>query len=158
VSILDGLPAGLRKVILGSRMYRNINWSGVRADYDDLRSVNNLKDAEDRVETSDLALAEVVSSRIVGLDAHRLMLDLDVPAELIASSTPGHSHLYVDVAMTWDKLEPLLRALGDAGIIETGYAKVSIARKQTFLRLPWVKKGFETFRGTPESVEEFLAS
>ena len=71
---------------------------------------------------------------------HALLLDLDVPAYLVPSSTPGHSHLYVDVRIPESKYMKLLEALGNAGVIEDGYVVASQARGGTALRLPWVKK------------------
>jgi hypothetical protein len=71
---------------------------------------------------------------------HSIMLDLDVPAKLVPSSTHGHSHLYIDVRTTWPKYEALLNALADAEVIERGYAAASLRRKSTALRLPWAKK------------------
>lgn len=71
---------------------------------------------------------------------HALLLDLDVPAYLVPSSTPGHSHLYVDVEIDHDRWKLLIHALADAGVIEKGYAEASINRGASYLRLPWVKK------------------
>lgn len=71
---------------------------------------------------------------------HALLIDLDIPAWLVPSSTPGHSHLYVDVAIQQDAYFRLLRALAECGVIQHGYAASSIARGGTALRLPWVKK------------------
>lgn len=84
--------------------------------------------------------ADVVSSEVVGTDHHTVMLDLDVPAVLVPSSTPGHSHLYVDVAMPWRQYRRFLKAAYRAGLIEEGYYQASISRKGTHLRLPWVTK------------------
>lgn len=71
---------------------------------------------------------------------HALLLDLDVPAYLVPSTTPGHSHLYVDVAINEDDYFELLDMLADCGVIEEGYAIASKRKGGTFLRLPWVKK------------------
>lgn len=71
---------------------------------------------------------------------HALLLDLDVPAWLVPSSTPGHSHFYVDVRIPQPKFFALLDALADAGVIQHGYANSSKHRGGTALRLPWVKK------------------
>jgi hypothetical protein len=71
---------------------------------------------------------------------HALLLDLDIPAYLVPSSTPGHSHLYVDAVIHESKYWPLIEALADAGVIEKGYADVSKKRGFTTLRLPWAKK------------------
>lgn len=71
---------------------------------------------------------------------HALLLDLDVPAYLVPSSTPGHSHLYVDVKIDEDVYFRLLDCLADAGVIQRGYANSSKHRGGTALRLPWVRK------------------
>lgn len=73
-------------------------------------------------------------------DHHALLLDLDVPAWLVPSSTEGHSHLYVDVSIPTVTYYALLDALSDAGVIQHGYANASKHRGGTALRLPWVKK------------------
>jgi hypothetical protein len=72
---------------------------------------------------------------------HYPVLDLDIPARLIPSSTSGHSHLYIDKLLSWSQYKELLTALANAGIIEDGYAGASIARGHTAVRLPWVTKG-----------------
>jgi hypothetical protein len=59
--------------------------------------------------------AQVVSSEIYDTDRHAPVLDIDVPAYLVPSSTPGHSHLYI-------------------------YVKASIRRRHTAVRVPWLKK------------------
>lgn len=67
---------------------------------------------------------------------HRPALDIDTPIKLRESSTPGNYHLYFeDIELTWKQYKKLLKALAKAGIIEEGYARVSIKRKQTILRL-----------------------
>ena len=71
---------------------------------------------------------------------HRPVLDIDVPARLIPSTTPGHHHLYLDIDMTWEKYEALLKALASAGVIEQGYLLAALNRRATFVRLPWVAK------------------
>ena len=84
--------------------------------------------------------AEVVSSLDLDTYMHRPVLDIDIPAALIPSSTPGHHHLYLDKPMTLLQYENLIHALAAAGIIEEGYAYASLARGYTSARLPWVKK------------------
>ena len=118
-------------------------------DYDD-------QVGETRTVTRDLDVANVMSSQYqgyVGLDWaeqpddndwHRPVLDLDLSAQLIPSSTPGHFHLFLDHAMRWDDYKALLGALAEAGIVEEGYVKASIERGHTAVRLPWVKKGAST--------------
>ena len=71
---------------------------------------------------------------------HVPVLDIDVPHLLVDSSTPGHSHLYIDVPMSWWRYRMLLRQLAKCGIIEKGYYQASVRRKHTAVRLPWVDK------------------
>lgn len=88
-----------------------------------------------------LSEAVAVSSRVSSKsDRHIVAIDLDVPALLVPSTTPGHSHLYIDVEMDWDTYENLLGALVLAGIVESGYVSASIDRQATVLRTPWTKK------------------
>lgn len=72
---------------------------------------------------------------------HKPVIDLDVRASLVPSATPGHSHLYVDVPITWEKYERLLEALVDCGIVEPGYLGASKERGFTAVRVPWRPKG-----------------
>lgn len=71
---------------------------------------------------------------------HRPVLDLDFPAVVVPSTTPGHGHLYLDKVLTWSQYVELLEVLGRVGILEPGYVSASIAREFTSVRLPWVKK------------------
>lgn len=109
------------------RLYKNIKWQDEYGVDGWTRTLASKADAE------------VVSSEIGG-GAHCPVLDIDVPAFLIPSSTPGHSHLYVDYPMTWRQYKRLLRALARSGIVEEGYVKASIRRKHTAVRVPWRKK------------------
>lgn len=75
-------------------------------------------------------------------DVHFPVLDIDFPCRLVESETPGHHHLFIDKAVTWDAYVGVLAALAAAGIIEPGYANASIARGATFVALkPWKNKG-----------------
>ncbi len=71
---------------------------------------------------------------------HTVMLDLDVPAVLVPSTTEGHSHLYIDVPVRWEVYQELLAVLAKAKILESGYVAASRNRGFTSLRLPWVRK------------------
>lgn len=96
---------------------------------------------EEREPATSIAEANVSTSiREDAKDSHALLLDLDVPAWLIPSSTEGHSHLYVDVKIPTSTYFHLLDALADAGVIQRGYANSSKHRGGTALRLPWIKK------------------
>lgn len=105
-----------------------------------------VKDAQEddyesaHVPTDQVQDAHVITSKLKNDVGHRPVLDVDFPAALIPSTTPGHFHLYLDKPMPWGKYKALLKALADAGIIERGYASASIARQYTSVRLPWVRK------------------
>lgn len=112
------------------------------------RSPRDIPDYEPGIDIREEELdhANVVSSlRLDGSDFeepyHAVALDLDIPAYLVPSSTPGHSHLYIDAKVPHHRYMALLSALADAGVIERGYADVSIKRGRSDLRLPWVEKG-----------------
>lgn len=66
---------------------------------------------------------------------HRPAIDVDLPCRLVESRTPGHYHLYIDQPMRWWRYRLLLRALVLAGVVERGYYKASVRRRQTHLRL-----------------------
>ena len=79
---------------------------------------------------------------------HMPVIDIDYPAELIPSSTPGHFHLYLNKACTWDQYKDVLRAMANAGLIQQGYLNWSLERGQSFLRRPGVKKNEEPRTGS----------
>ena len=85
--------------------------------------------------------SNIICSDMVDHDGlHMPVIDLDVPAYLLPSSTKGHSHLYIDVPVSADKYMELLHLLADMGIVERGYANVSEKKGYSSVRLPWVKK------------------
>lgn len=94
----------------------------------------------ERRDTDDVEKATVITSRVAGSARHKVVLDLDLPAKLIPSTTPDHFHLYIDHELDWDVYVELLRALVKAGLVEPGYLGASEARGFTAARLPWVKK------------------
>lgn len=99
----------------------------------------------DRFETTDITEAQVTTSMVAGdrgadRNLHKVVIDLDLPAKLLPSSTEGHFHLYIDHEIPWTKYRNLLRALAEAGLIEPGYLGASEDRGYTAVRLPWVKK------------------
>ena len=85
--------------------------------------------------------ANVITSRCVDNDKHRLVLDLDYQARLIPSTHNGRFHLYLDgLELTNEQFGGLLEALATYGVISKVYAKHSIRRGYSSVRLPWVKK------------------
>lgn len=147
----EGVTSGLRSLLGRLQTYR-VDWSvvsGKRAARDEIVYEEGIA-----IEESDLNLANVASSLLkpneveefLGVQngpRHVIALDIDIPAHLVASSTPGHSHLYIEVkdGVPHHRYMALLSALADAGVIERGYADISIKRGRSDLRLPWVAKG-----------------
>lgn len=101
---------------------------------------------QDRPVTDDLDAANVVSSISSDSDSelgpvfHYPVLDIDIPAALVPSSTPGHFHLYLDHGMPDADYWELCDALAKAGILQPGYVSACKSRGYTSVRLPWVKK------------------
>jgi hypothetical protein len=89
-----------------------------------------------------LGEANAITSMVArsGGEWHRPLLDLDIPASLVPSSTPGHSHLYIAQTISWDQMAGLLRAFGHAGLIAPASVRLAMEQGYTALRLPWVHK------------------
>lgn len=73
-------------------------------------------------------------------DRHKLIIDVDFPVYAVPSSTPGHSHLYIDKEITFDGLIGILYAMADAGIVEPNYASACDEQGMSCVRTPWTKK------------------
>lgn len=96
-------------------------------------------------EVADLNEANIVSSehKVSFLERrHAVLLDIDYPAYIVESSSPGHHHVYLDVpgGVKHEDYMELVELLGRIGVVEKGYAEVSVKRGHTDLRLPWVRK------------------
>lgn len=83
--------------------------------------------------------ANVVSSLLTN-GKHAPAIDVDLPVHAIPSSTPGHSHLYFDVELSWPDYLRLLRVIRDIGILQDGFYRSAKSRGTTLLRLPGVPK------------------
>lgn len=104
-----------------------------------LRKID-LSGNDDGVE-AEMSEANCITSRIDdALGYHTVMVDLDVPARLIPSSTPGHYHLYIDVPVTEAEHSAILRVLSYCRIVQPGYADAFDRRHFATLRFPWVHK------------------
>lgn len=101
--------------------------------------LDNPYDGE-RVLNVEAGAANVITSLITGSDLHKPVIDLDLAAKLVPSSTPGHFHLFIDREMPWETYVELLEALVKAGLVEPGYVDASRERGYTAVRLPWVRK------------------
>jgi hypothetical protein len=71
---------------------------------------------------------------------HMPTLDIDHPAMLSPSSSAGHSHLFIDVAMSWRAYRRVLRALYLGGVIGRNAYWRSLDRGSSFVRPPGVYK------------------
>jgi hypothetical protein len=84
--------------------------------------------------------ANLISSKMLGRNRHKVILDIDFPAALIPSSTEGHFHLYLDKELSPEDMEKLVTTLWQVGIIADGNYNQWMRSKAQFLRLPWIKK------------------
>jgi hypothetical protein len=81
--------------------------------------------------------ADFISSRLRDdVHHHAPALDIDIPARLVASKTPGHSHLYLDVSLSWRQYKRLLKALAKAGVIEWSWYRSAVRSGSTLLTVP----------------------
>lgn len=110
------------------------------SDYDDTEIGRPVADIETANVVSSIMRGHTPAPGGGGSGHHLPVLDLDVPAVLIPSSTDGHWHLYLDVQVPDAAYWPMLEALATAGVLEGGYVRASKARGYTSVRLPWVKK------------------
>lgn len=133
------LPASDLTPPLEGLTYSRIDFDGYREDLNSFEMEEWRKSQQSRT-TIDRATAINSDIDHSGGNLHKVLLDIDIPAKLIPSTTAGHSHLYIDKTMTTEQLTSLLTVLADVGIIEEGYARASISRGFTTLRLPWVPK------------------
>jgi len=78
---------------------------------------------------------DLVSSRLPD-GKHALILDLDFDHAYVDTSTPGHSHLYLNTPISWWRAAILLWALRVAKVIESGFFWWSLRRGATFARRP----------------------
>lgn len=88
---------------------------------------------DERVQVDNEDDANLIASLTTN-GTHAPVLDIDYPARLIPSSTPGHYHLYLDREIPWHRYQLALWALSVAGLIEPGFARAAAARKMTFAR------------------------
>lgn len=95
-----------------------------------------------RVVTVDPDAANLIGSKLDGYTDgyHAPVIDIDVEVHLVPSSTPGHSHFYIEQPVTWALYVKLLEAMVECGIVEGGYLEAALRRGQTHVRKPGVLK------------------
>ena len=153
------LPHLVQTCIRFHELWTDVDW---RRGHSDDQTGEFVDDS--RQITKALEQAEAISSRTMhstGQVWHRPMIDLDMEAAIVPSSTAGHCHLYINKELSWDDYEKLLTVMAEVGLVELGYVAASRKRQCTFLRLPWIRKGHER-ENQPfpnlEAVEEFLGA
>jgi hypothetical protein len=105
-------------------------------------SYGSMPDLVENAEEANLVVSLVKGSHSAGHYAsrHKPVIDIDLPVKVLPSSTPGHSHLFIDKELSWSQYCRLLQVMVDVGIVEGGYLGASLARGYSAVRLPWVKK------------------
>lgn len=116
---------------------------GEVADLTDAHVVSSLiKDTVAEPGTTGISVDELFGLKAAG-GLHHVVVDIDQPAWLVESSTPGHSHLYVELpgGTPWADYVEFLEAAAKIGLVEPGYVEASKVRGGTYVRLPWIRKG-----------------
>jgi hypothetical protein len=92
-----------------------------------------------KADDSHLGEANLISSE-VGPNVHMPVIDCDFPINTVASSTPGHFHLYIDKEMTWQQYKALLDGMLNAGLIQKAWYENAMDHQRTYVRMPHVRK------------------
>lgn len=138
-------------------------WRGI--DWKRAGTSDKMAESDGRSPAASLPVTEVLDSHLADCPAdlhpselchHMPMVDIDLQAVLLGSTTAGHHHLYVNHTVYWKDYKALLKAMAQVGLIEQGYCNVSIARGGTSLRAPWIRKGKES-EDVVTAVNAFLA-
>lgn len=120
---------------------------------------DQVRESHRGTEVADLSEAQVLTSEsLANPFLHKVLLDIDVPAMLIPSTTPGHSHLLIDVQVPWEKYVDMMDAMAEAGVLEVGFVKAARARGFSTLRMPWVKKEEAPKRNRPGKNQRLYAA
>lgn len=89
-------------------------------------------------------------------EKHKPVLDLDMDVMVVPSSTRGHHHLYIDHEMPWENYSLLLWVLQHVGILQPNYVRACLARRESFLRTPWTRKGGSSLNPVTGYVETYV--
>ena len=127
-----------RELPLTGQMYAQVERFGTSDSPDD--PVGNSDSELLTSKLDDPGVNLITSATADDVLIHKVVLDIDFPAKLIPSSTPGHFHLYVDCPIPKDKYIAMVNAMAAAGLVQEGYAGAAERRGYTGVRLPWIKK------------------
>lgn len=119
---------------MGRRFYKAKSLNDLSAVSDDLLELS----AKDRMN------ANLVSS-LRNDGTHSPAFDLDKKAVLVASTTPGNHHMYIDEVLTWSQYKALLKGFYKAGLLDSSVYWRSLDRGATHVRPPWVRKTQEEY-------------
>lgn len=135
MNLLSLLPDwAVTNVLYKAKLKPGLGKESFDEDWDDERAPSSIEDAT-------LISSEIFRTSEKREDTwHQVLLDLDMSAKIVPSSTPGHGHLYINKVLRHDQYYYLLTALRNAGIIESGIVKQFEKHGCTTLRLPHVKK------------------
>ncbi len=98
-------------------------------------------DEPNRIVTTDVNVAQAATSQSVSDPTmHYPVFDVDLPIQLVPSTTEGHFHVYIDHPIRLKPYLKLLDALAEAGIVQKGYVASTRHRGFSCVRLPWIKK------------------
>lgn len=73
-------------------------------------------------------------------EQHCPLIDLDVEHHYEQSSTPGHGHLYINHAMTFEQMMKLFDVMVEVGVMQRGFRDATRARGFAAVRTPWTVK------------------
>ena len=118
------------------------------------KSLIEYRQADNRVPV-DKSFANLISSRTEN-GTQMPIIDMDFPHHIVQSTTEGHSHLYIDVEMSWLRWAFLMWALYNARVIELGHFVWSIRRGQNFVRVPGTQKTDDPRENTKPSYGWFF--
>lgn len=119
------------------RMFRNPSADELIIDSDDSKNDHSATPG-DWCENSHKAT--LVTSRWMGTDLHAMVIDLDVEHEYVASTRPGHGHLYINHVVTFEAMVEIFEVLTKHGVMEEGFLKATKARGWASVRTPWTRK------------------
>lgn len=129
------LPSYVVKFLKGRRTYYKADLD----DYSERQTKGPLLDPEVAGMPANLVSSEMTDK----ISLHKPVFDIDVEALQVPSSTPGHSHLYFDVAISWDKYVAVMDAMAAAGLCDAKWVQHCKDRRKGLVRPPWASKSDE---------------
>ena len=130
-------------IVIGRRIGISVDEEGMPKDAESLRDTDLVTSLADTGRGS--GYYGVGNTDNVYSTQHYPVIDIDIPIKVVPSSTPGHSHLYINTMLSYREYYKLLTVLAELGIVEWGYLYVFEQRGYSAVRPPWIKKkGYNT--------------